>query len=350
MIGADSGAVVDNESQVTDLGMAQRSPPWVPQWVRGSVVTALRVVAIRAGQALITLLGATIVVWTLISVAPGDPAQRVLSSRGVLAPTPAELSYVRAELGLNAPAPVRYVRWLVGALHGDLSNSYISDRPVTEELGVRIGPTLLLAGIGISMAIVFSLLAALVAAYFAGRWPDLLIRGYTVVCASVPSFVVALVLIQILVVQLGIGHALADGGIRDVWLPAFCLAVGGLSAPARVLRAGLILALDEQYSLVATARGATRRYNLLRHALPNGLVPYVQSLALAAAWMIGGAVIVEAVFNWPGVGAYAVQAVENHDLPVIQAFTLLATGSFISASLAADLISSAIDPRTRTRR
>jgi ABC-type dipeptide/oligopeptide/nickel transport system permease component len=302
----------------------------------------------RLGQGVLTLLAASLVVWALNAIAPGDPAQRVLSSRGVRSPSPAQLTAMRHELGLDRSPVEQYLTWLGHAVRGDFGTSYISGTSVRTELASRLGATLILAGSALVLVVLIAVVLGLVSAAAAGRWPDLAVRVLTVVCAATPAFVVGLIVLQLLVVKLGLGVVLSTGSIRDVFLPALCVAIGSLAVPTRVLRAAVIAATGEQYALLARARGARRLYVLVRHGLPNAAVPLIQALALSAAWMIGGTVVVETVFTWPGLGAYLVSSVQQRDLPVVQAGALLATLAYVLTSLVADLISGWADPRVRS--
>jgi glutathione transport system permease protein len=306
----------------------------------------VRTLSVRTGQAGLTLWASSVVVWALTSLAPGDPAQQVLSSRGVRSPTRSQILGVHHELGLDQPLVARYLRWLAGVVHGDFGTSYISGLPVRTELGKRIGATLILATTAQTLVTVTALVLGLVAAATAGRWPDVVVRSMTVVTAAVPTFVVGLFLIQIVIVKFGLGSVIADGGIGNALLPATCVAVGSIAVPTRVLRGAIITAMGENYALVARARGARPSYVLLRHGLPNALIPFINALALSAAYMIGGTVVAEAVFTWPGVGSYLVTSVQQRDLPVVQAGVLLATLAYVVASFVADLLAVAIDPRT----
>jgi len=308
-----------------------------------------RFVLRRAGQAALTLLLASVVVWILDAFAPGDPAQRVLSSEGVRAPSVAQLKGVALQLGLDQPLWARYLSWLGHAVRGDLGTSYISGLPVRAELASRLEATALLAGSALVLVVLIAVVLGLAAAAAAGRWPDIVIRVLTVICAATPAFVVGLLILRVIVVKFGLGVVLASGDVQDVFLPALCVAIGSMAVPTRVLRAAVISAVGESYSLLARARGARRLWVLVWHGLPNAAVPFVQALALSAAWMIGGTVVVETVFTWPGVGDYLVTSVQQRDLPVVQAATLLATAGYVFSGLVADLLTGLIDPRTRSR-
>lgn len=316
--------------------------------LRRSAVPALATTG-QLAQAACTLFGASVIIWMLSAVSPVDPAQRVLASRGIRSPSPEQLLAMRGELGLEAGLLERYGNWTAGLLRGDFGTSYISGRPVTVEVVERLGATFVLAGTALCLVLVTAVLLGLASAAIQGGSTDLAVRMLTIFCAAIPSFIVALVFIQVFVIRMGIGVALADGSLAQVLLPAACVAISAVAIPTRVLRGSLLEGLDQRYALVARGRGGGRLYILLRHALPNSVIPFLHAMALTAAWMIGGTVVVEAVFNWPGVGSYLVQAIQMGDLPVIQAIVLLATASYIAASLVADLATTMIDPRTKAR-
>jgi peptide/nickel transport system permease protein len=303
----------------------------------------------QLAQAGLTLVGASVVVWLLAAVSPVDPAQRVLASRGLRTPSADQLATVRAELGLDSGIVDRWGHWAAGLLHGDLGTSYVSGRPVATEIMERLDATFVLAATALCLILVAAGVLGLGSAAIRGGATDLAVRMLTIFCAAVPSFIFALVFIQIFVIRMGIGVALTDGSLAQVLLPASCVAISAVAIPTRVLRGALLDGLDQRYALVARGRGGGRLYVLLRHALPNAIIPFVHAMALTAAWMIGGTVVVEAVFNWPGVGSYLVQSIQMGDLPVIQAIVLLATASYIAASLVADVTTNMIDPRTRKR-
>jgi len=299
----------------------------------------------RALQALATLWGASVLVWALVPLAPGDPASRVLSARGVLAPKPAQIAAVRAELDLDRPLAQRYGRWLARAVRGDLSRSYRSGRPVVEELALRLPATGLLAGAGLALALALALPAALVGARWHRRLPDTATRLLVLLFAALPPFLVGLLLLELVVVGGGYGTVLSDGGAEQVGLPALCLALALAPTWARLGRAGLIAALQAPHMTVAAARGASPTRLLLVHAAPNAALPLLTVVGLSVGALVGGAAIVETVFTWPGIGRYTVEAIAGRDLPVIQAFTLMAVLAYVVTSLLVDAIGQRLDPR-----
>lgn len=298
-------------------------------------------------QALATALLASVVVWSLLPLTPGDPAARYLSAQGIVNATAAERASARAELGLDRSLPVQYAGWLSGVVQGDLDRSYRSGLPVADELGARFGATLRLAVLAIGIGLVTALPLGLLSAAFRGRSPDSVVRASSVAFTAVPSFVLGLVVVQVVVLGRGIGAVVGDAGWGTALLPAACLGVGAAARWARLLRAGVIQAERAQYSLVARARGATRFWVLTVHALPNASVPVLTVVGLDFGYLVGGAAIIETVFSRPGIGQLLAQAVLNRDLPVIQAFTLLAALTYVVVSLGVDLLTGLIDGRTR---
>ncbi|MGX1805416.1 ABC transporter permease [Nocardia sp. NPDC055321] len=308
----------------------------------------MRLVALarrRVVEALLTLLGASALIWALMPLAPGDPARMILVAQGVPEPPPEQIAELERTLHLDQPVPAQYAHWLWGVLRGDFGLSFVSGRPVAGEFTERLPATLLLASVSLALALVLSAGLGVVAARYAHRWPDHGARWLALVFASVPGFIVALLLIQVVVVGMGVGKAALDGTWRQVWLPAICLAVGLFDTWSRLLRANLLAFLDSPTAAVLSARGASRWRILWRHALPNSAVPSLHALAVGAAVLIGGATVVETVFTWPGLGSYVVESVKTRDLPVIQAFTIFATASYVLTSVAADLLSAVIDRR-----
>lgn len=307
----------------------------------------VRVVATRLGQALAAALGASVLVWALVPLAPGDPAVRVLLGRGVTDPEVEQVAAVRQELGLDRPLVEQYLTWLSRAVRGDLSESYRTGQPVLHELALRLPATAMLAGTAIVLAVLMAVPAALLAAAYRGRWPDALLRGAALLGAALPAFLIGLLVLQVVVLGGGFGSALSDGLPGQVWLPALVLAVGRAADWSRLLRASLLETLGSGYALVSTARGATRTRVLLTHALPNALLPFLTAVGVGIGALIGGAAIVEAVFTWPGIGEYVVAAIGARDMPVVQGFAALAALAYVATSCTVDVVGALLDPRTR---
>jgi ABC-type dipeptide/oligopeptide/nickel transport system permease component len=304
-------------------------------------------IGLRLIQASLAMLGASILVWALLPLAPGDPALRTLQARGVENPRPAEIAAVRDELQLDRPAVVQYFGWLGRAVRGDLSISYQSGRPVSGEIGRRLPATALLAGVALVFSTLLAVVAALTGAAFYGKLPDKIVRLLTQAGAACPSFLLGLLALQFIVVGSGWGRVVSGDSLHDVWLPALCLSVGRASDWAQLLRANLLEALGAHYTVVATARGATRVRVLVRYALPNALLPFLTVVGVGVGSLLGGAAIIEAVFTYPGIGSYAVAAITARDLPVAQGFVVVSTLVYVAANFLVDVTSALIDPRLR---
>jgi peptide/nickel transport system permease protein len=306
----------------------------------------IRLVVARLGQAVFAVFAMTVLIWSLLPLTPGDPAERILRGSG-LEPPPSQIEALRRELGLDRPLPEQYRIWMSGLLRGKLGISYRSKEPVEREYGRRIGATLLLTGAAVTVAIALALPMAVLAARFRNAWPDQATRVLALVGTSVPSFWLGLLLLDLVAVRLQWTTALAKPDLQHVWLPAFVLGLGFAATLMRLLRAGLLGEMGRRYTLVARARGAGEWRLLLRHALPNALLPALNALAIGIGGLLGGAAIVETVFTWPGMGLYIVGAIGARDLPVIQGFAVISTVVFVLVNLVADLLGILLDPRLR---
>ncbi len=293
------------------------------------------------------MLGASVLIWALLPLAGGDPATRVLQARGVENPGALEIEATRRELNLDEPRVIQYFTWLGRAVRGDLSISFQSGRPVAEEIAKRFPATALLAVVALIFSIVLSVSAALISAAFYDKSPDNIIRFLTQAGAAMPPFLLGLLVLQFVVVGFGWGKVVSGSSVADAVLPALCLAVGRASDWTQILRANLLEALEARYTLVARARGATRWRVLLRYALPNALLPFLTVVGVGIGSLFGGAVIVETVFSWNGIGSYAVGAIGARDLPVVQGFVVVATLIYVVSSLLVDALAEFIDPRLR---
>lgn len=311
------------------------------------MMTLAGAIAKRLLQALLTALAASVLVWALLPLAPGDPVLRIFEARHITEPNDLQIANLRAEMGLDRPLPLQFIHWLGRVAQGDLSVSYRTGRPVLGELLERLPATLLLLGTALVASIALSLLLALVAVFWRDRWPDRIILFYTQIGAALPTFVFALLVLQYLVVGAGIGKVLTNGAAALVLLPALTLAVDRAAGWTQLLRASLLDASAANYALVARARGASPGYVLRKHSLPNALLPFLTAIGISIGALIGGAPIIEEIFTWPGIGRYVLQALTARDFPVIQGFVLISGLSYVLASFVVDLVAMVMDPRLR---
>ena len=306
-----------------------------------------RVIAARIGQAILSVFGASILVWALLPLASGSTAERILQARGVENPSETEIRHVREELKLDRPLIIQYFDWAKRAAIGDFSVSYESKRPVSIEIAERLPATLLLALTAFALSLIFSIPGAILSAAFYDKFPDRVIQFLTQTSSVVPSFLVGLLILQFLVVGYGFGKIVASVSFADALLPAFCLAFARFGDWTQILRANLLEAINSRYALVARARGASKIRILWRYALPNAVTPFLTVVGVGIGSLLGGAAIIETVFSWNGIGSYAVRAVAARDLPVVQGCVILTTIIYIGSSLTVDLLAMRIDPRLR---
>lgn len=306
----------------------------------------------RVVQAIAVLLALSLVVFALLELSPGDPATRILTSQGVDQPDTREVEALRARLGLDRPPWERYLTWLGAAARFDFGTSYVSREPVGRLIAERLPASVALAALvavgSAAVAIPLGTLAALLRGPF-----DTLVRAGSLLFASVPSFWLSLVAIWLFAAELHWFHALADFSPRGIVLPAAVLSLRSLAVLTRLTRASVAEALAQPHIVVARGRGLPGRTVVIRHALRNALVPIVTVLGLDFAALVAGAAIVEAVFNYPGVGRLAVQAALAGDTPLVLGFVLLAGVAVVLVNAAVDVIAACLDPaasRTGERR
>ena len=312
----------------------------------------LALVARRFLLAILTLLVVSGVVFAMVEVLPGDVASRILGRMA----TEENLAVLRARLELDVPAIQRYGQWLVGMLQGDFGTSLTTDRPVLSVLGPRIANTLVLAGVAFLLYIPLALVPAAIQALNRDRPLDHGISTATLVLFSTPDFLLAtLLLLFVLVFPILPATSLVDDAstfweyVEALVLPAVTLALVMSTHAIRMLRDNLIEILQADYIKMARLNGLPRRAIVWRHALPNALTPTLNITALNLAYLIGGVVIVEKVFSFPGFGTLLVDALLLRDAPLIEATVLIASAVYIGANLLADIGTILLNPRLRSR-
>jgi ABC-type dipeptide/oligopeptide/nickel transport system permease component len=304
----------------------------------------------RTGEAALALLAATVLIFAVVHLTPGDPAAFVLRAQsGNFAPSAEELAAKRQELGLDRPVPIQYAHWIGGLLQGDLGTSYKNGQPVAEVIGGRLAATARLTLAAALASVLLAVVLSAISVAAANRMPDTIVQFCCVLIASSPAFVVAIIVADIVTVRLGWLPLLSDGGWRTVIMPAVCIAVPLGTWWAQLLRSHMLAAQGSGFAEVARARGASAARIILTHSLPNAVVPLLSVLAVGIGLVFAGTAVVEAVFNWPGLGTLMLTAVKNRDLAVVQALALIGTSVFILLALMADLASGIIDPRLAVR-
>ena len=294
------------------------------------------------------LLGISAVSFALLNLAPGDPAEIVLRQRnpGQL-PSPAEISAMRVELGLDAPLPVQYVRWVSRTLAGDMGRSYTSEEPVAAQLARRTVPTALLTAAALAMALLVAVPAGILSARRRGGVVDTVARLAALVGAAAPSYVLAYGLIILFAVKLSWLPALGYGSAAQVVLPAVALSLAPMAQLMRLIRASMLETLGQDYIRTARAKGLSEHVVSARHALRNALLPAIGAIGVNLGYLLSGAVIVETIFTWPGLGQLMVGAALTRDYPVVQGFVTYIAVVVLLVNLAADVALRLADPRLR---
>ena len=298
----------------------------------------------RLLQLIPILIGLTFLVFTLLYIAPGDPAQRKLTAQGV-AVSEQVLEQTREEMGLNRPFLVRYGDWLLGVLRGDFGASYKGGMPVLPKLMRCMGNTLVLAAGRLLLALVVSVPLGVLTAARRGGVIDRLVRLLTFVGNAMPNFLVSVLLMYYLCIQVNLFPVIAKGTVQGLFLPALALAIPMASRFIRQIRAEVLEELGKPYVAGALARGVAMRTVLVHDVLRNTLSGVLTIVGLSVGTLMGGSVVVETIFRWPGVGQLVMDAISARDFPVIQGFVLLMAVIYVVVNLLTDLSYRALDPR-----
>jgi peptide/nickel transport system permease protein len=309
----------------------------------------LRLILIRAGLGLLTLWAASLVVFLGTQLLPGDAAEAALGQQA----TPQLVAALRKDLGLDRPVLARYGDWLAGFVRGDFGLSLPSKEPVINIVGDRVRNTGVLALITVAVLIPLSLFLGILSAVRRDRAFDHGVAAITLALISTPEFVVGSLLALLLAVKLGwlppASLVDASAPVLSQWpmfvLPVLTLLAAEVAQTTRMIRATMIDVLDSDYVMMARLKGVPERRVLLHHALPNALAPTLQVLAFNVAWLTGGVVVVEYVFQFPGLGLGLANAVASRDQPTVEAITMLITGLYVAANLMADIGVIALNPR-----
>lgn len=296
------------------------------------------------------LLGVTLGSFLIIQLTPGDPARIILGQDA----NDASLQSLREQLGLNKPLPVQYAQFLGRIVRGDLGTSYRSSRPVLAELKTSFPNTVELAFASIIISTIIGMGLGIISALKRGSLIDTGATTLTLVGVSIPNFWLGLMLMLAFSYYLGWLPASGRGGplytaagLRSVLLPAITLATGSAAVIARITRASLLEVLSLDYVRTARAKGVTERNLLTRHALANAMIPVITVVGLQFGFLLGGAVVTERIFAWPGLGLVLVNAISNRDLPLVQGALVLVSGVFVLLNLFTDVLYGFLDPRIR---
>lgn len=303
----------------------------------------LRQLSVRLGAAALVMLGACTLVFVLIHLIPGDPVEAMLGETA----RAADRQAMRAALGLDAPLWRQYLEYLGGLARLDLGMSLREQRPVTTILAERLPPTLILASASLLLAVVIAVPLGVLAARHQHGPLDSLAMGFSLLGMAVPNFWLGPLLILVFSLWLGWTPISGMQQPSSLILPAITLGTGLAAVLARMVRNSLLEVLGDDYLRTARAKGLSEGAVLRRHALPNAWLPVLTLLGLQLGALLGGAVITETVFAWPGIGSLLVEAIQARDFPVVQGAVLLVAGLYVAVNTATDLAYALVDPRVR---
>ena len=284
--------------------------------------------------------------WAVLRLAPGDPAMAYLRLSQI-PPTTENLAMARETLGLNKPLSAQYATWLAKAARLDFGRSYVTGRPVMDEILYYLPATLELAGASLLLTLGLSVPMGVAAALRRDTALDHLTRAVAFAGVSIPNFWFGFLLVWLFSVELGWLPPLGRGGLSHLVMPAISLALMSLAVNTRLIRASMLETMHHRFILYARARGVSEGTVVWRHMFVNALIPILTATGMHVGELLGGAVVVESVFSWPGVGRYAVSSIYNRDFPVLQCFMLVMTVIFVVCNLAVDIAYAVADPRMR---
>ena len=290
-----------------------------------------------------TLLIVAVLVFLFVHMLPGDPARLAAGPDA----DPQTVAMVRQDLGLDRPLPEQFVSFFTRMLHGDFGKSIRTRRAVSTEIAERFMPTLLLTLASMGWAVVFGMSIGVISAVFRNEWPDRIGMTIAVSGISFPAFALGMLLMQVFSVQLGWLPTVGADGWRHYILPSITLGAAVAAVMARFTRASFVEVMQEDFVRTARAKGLKERTVIAKHCLRNALIPVVTMMGLQFGFLLGGSIVVEVVFNWPGVGRLLVDSVTMRDYPVIQMLVLLFSLEFILINLVVDVLYGFINPTIR---
>jgi len=288
----------------------------------------------------------SVLVFLVLRLGPNDPAMSYLRLSQI-PPTDEALAAAREFLGLNKPLLTQYLDWIGRAARLDFGLSYVTRRPVLAEILYYLPSTLKLAGVSLLLTLIISIPLGMFAALHKDRWPDHLTRALSFFGVSMPNFWLGFLLMTIFAIWLRWLPPMGKGGFSHMIMPAFSLALMSMCINIRLIRASMLENLNTRSVLYARARGLRERTVIGVHVFKNSLIPVVTAVGMHVGELLGGAVVVESIFSWPGVGRFAVSSIYNRDYPVMQCFLLFMVMIFVICNLTVDICYALLDPRIR---
>ncbi|WP_299448482.1 nickel ABC transporter permease [uncultured Phascolarctobacterium sp.] len=305
----------------------------------------------RLGQIAIVLLGISFITFALVMLAPGDVVRQMIAGNEDIIVSQAEIEALRKELGLDKPFFFQYLDWLGRALQGNLGFSFMAKKPVVEELLERLPGTIVLSVASLVLMMVFSIPLGIYSAVKRGSWVDNIVRGFTFLGVSMPGFWVGLMLLWIFGLKLDLLPIVGgEVSLENLILPSVTLAIAMTSKYTRQVRTAILEELHQDYVVGARARGMTESHILWKEVLPNAMLPLITLLGLSLGNLLGGAAVIEMVFQWPGLGRLAIEAITYRDFQLVQGVVVWIALMYMVINLVVDLSYNHLDPRLRKAR
>ncbi len=305
----------------------------------------------RLGQIVLVLLGISFITFALVMLAPGDVVRQMIAGNEDIIVSQAEIDALRKELGLDKPFFFQYLDWLGRALQGNLGFSFMAKKPVVEELLERLPGTIVLSVASLALMMVFSIPLGIYSAVKRGGWVDNLVRGFTFLGVSMPGFWVGLMLLWIFGLKLDLFPIVGgEVSLENLILPSVTLAIAMSSNNTRQVRTAILEELHQDYVVGARARGMTESHILWKEVLPNAMLPLITLLGLSLGNLLGGAAVIEMVFQWPGLGRLAIEAITYRDFQLVQGVVVWIALMYMVINLLVDLSYNYLDPRLRKAR
>jgi peptide/nickel transport system permease protein len=298
----------------------------------------------------VTVLAVCALTFFLMNIIPGGTAELILKHTVLELeeiPTDEQIAEISSRYNLHDPLYIQFGNWLAGALQGDLGSSYIQKKSVSYLLLLRLPATIQLAFAAMSIAVLIGVPLGIFCAIRENKFTDYILRIVTLMGVSMPGFWLALILILFFSVNLKLFPVAGYGELRYLVLPAVALSAHSLALTLRMVRTGMLEVMSQPYIAFAISKGLSPRHVIARHALKNALLPAITVLALSLGHMLGGAVVIESIFAWPGVGSLLVDAISGRDIPLVQGCVLTIVGVFVTINLLVDLTYTYLDPRIR---
>lgn len=299
----------------------------------------------RLVQSLLILVGVTFITFLLLYILPADPARQIAGRSA----TPETVANIRAQLGLDQPLLVQYWSYITNLLQGDFGRSYLQKTDVAELIQSRLTPTLILMFSAIFIELLFGLAAGIFAAVKRGKTGDRSLMVLSFIGVSSPQFIAAILVLYVFAVKLGWFPIGGYGTFAHLVLPALTLGILGSGWYSRVMRSSMIDILRQDYIRTARAKGAKESRVIFVHAFRNAVLPIVAMIGIDIGIFMGGIVVVESVFGWPGIGQLAWQAIQRVDIPIIMGVTLVSAIAIVIGNLIADLLAPFVDPRIKLK-